>query len=124
MPPAPALYYDTECPLCTRSARLIRRLDRRGTLRYVSLQGPDGRALVEAHPALRTVDSVIWCEPAGPDGVPLPLVHSDAVLAVAAYLGGIWAVFGVLARLVPRPARDRVYRWVARHRPRAEHCAL
>lgn len=111
----PALYYDAQCPLCTRSAWFIDRRDRTRTLRFASLHGDDGDALRAGHPALAAVDSLVWVE-ANPDGGPLVRTHSDAVLAVGRYLGGPWRLLAVLAGIVPRAIRDAVYRFVARHR--------
>jgi predicted DCC family thiol-disulfide oxidoreductase YuxK len=111
----PALYYDAQCPLCTRSAWFIDRRDRARTLRFASLHGDDGDALRSEHPVLAGVDSLVWVE-VGPDGRPLVRIHSDAVLAVGYYLGGPWRLLAAVARMVPRAIRDAVYRFVARHR--------
>jgi predicted DCC family thiol-disulfide oxidoreductase YuxK len=44
-------------------------------------------------------------------------VRSDAVLALARYLGGAWRALTIF-RLVPRPLRDLAYDVFARHRYR------
>jgi predicted DCC family thiol-disulfide oxidoreductase YuxK len=111
----PALYYDAQCPLCTRSAWFIDRRDRTRTLRFASLHGDDGDLLRAEHPALAGVDSLVWVEAAA-DGSPVVRTHSDAVLAVGRYLGGFWRALATIAHLVPRVIRDVVYRFVARHR--------
>lgn len=111
----PALYYDAQCPLCTRSAWFIDRRDRKRTLRFASLHGNDGDQLRAEHPTLAGVDSLVWVE-ASAEGSPIVRMHSDAVLAVGRYLGGFWGLLAALARLVPRIIRDAVYRFVARHR--------
>jgi predicted DCC family thiol-disulfide oxidoreductase YuxK len=113
----PALYYDSECPLCTRSAWFIDRRDRRRTLRLASLHSEDGRALRVEHPALANVDSLVWVEAAA-DGRPVVRTHSDAVLAIGQYLGGGWRVLASISRIIPRALRDAAYRFVARHRHR------
>jgi len=110
--------------MCTRSARFIRRRDRRAAVRFVALMSDEGRALLASEPDLANVDSMIWVDRAGPGAERKVRTHSAAVLAVANYLGGGWALLGALARVVPTTWRDRVYRWVARHRPRAEHCEI
>jgi predicted DCC family thiol-disulfide oxidoreductase YuxK len=43
------------------------------------------------------------------------LRDSDAVIAIYSGLGGAWRHVA-LVRFVPRFLRDRIYRWVARHR--------
>ena len=35
-------WYDTDCPLCVREIRLMRRLDRRQAINFVSIQGATG----------------------------------------------------------------------------------
>ncbi len=41
--------------------------------------------------------------------------RSDALIELARALGGGWRLFA-LARFIPKPLRDWVYRWVANHR--------
>jgi predicted DCC family thiol-disulfide oxidoreductase YuxK len=43
-------------------------------------------------------------------------IYSDAVLATATYLGGVYALLAGLGRLVPRFLRDPVYKLVAKLR--------
>lgn len=112
----PVLFFDAECPMCTRSAWFIDRRDRRRTLRFVALKSDEGLALVAAHPHLAAVDSLIFLDgdPAG--GGTKALAYSAAVLAVGRYLGGGWAALAKLGWLVPRPLRDACYRLIAKHR--------
>lgn len=111
----PEIYFDAECALCTRSAWFIDRRDRRRTVQMRSLQGDEGQALRVEFPWLATVDSLVWVE-SGADGERRALTHSDAVLAAGIYLGGAWGVTARIARIVPRPLRDSMYRLLARHR--------
>ena len=56
------------------------------------------------------------------------LQESQAVLALAEVLPARWQAVARLARVVPRPARDNIYRWIARNRiswfGRKEVCAI
>jgi predicted DCC family thiol-disulfide oxidoreductase YuxK len=88
--------------------------DRRGTLRFASLQGEFGQTVIGRHPELRDVDSMIWVEPEA-NGAERVTVRSSAALRVAGYLGGIWRV-ALLGYLVPSVIRDGVYNFIARHR--------
>ena len=36
------MWYDNDCPLCVREIRLMRRLDRRRAINFVSIQGATG----------------------------------------------------------------------------------
>lgn len=113
---APILVYDGDCAFCSRSVRFILRHDRRRTVRFASRQGEAGRAVRLRHPALAQVDSLLWV--AARDGREEVLVRSDSVLAIAAYLGGAFALLARVGRLVPRPVRDLGYGIVARFRRR------
>lgn len=114
---APLLVYDGDCGFCTRSVQFVLARDsRRGTLRFAARAGEAGRAVRRRHPQLETVESLLWVETV--DGREVVSIYSDAVLATATYLGGVYAVLGGLGRLVPRFLRDPVYRLVARVRKR------
>ena len=113
------LLYDGTCGFCARSVQFVLRHEGRlRALRFASLNGPTGRALHARRPELAAVDSLIWLMPANPAREERILIRSDAVLAVAAYLGGVWRVLGGIGRLVPRFIRDSIYDWVARRRYR------
>ncbi|TVP48497.1 MAG: DUF393 domain-containing protein [Gemmatimonadales bacterium] len=141
----PVLLYDGSCGVCARSVQFVLRRDhRRQSLRFASLESDFGRRITGSDPRLAGVDSLIWAEPApGPStpsgvrpslapGDPLPplrmLVRSDAVIAVAAYLGGVWRGLALVGSLVPRPLRDGAYDVVARNRHRvpgrSDRCLL
>jgi predicted DCC family thiol-disulfide oxidoreductase YuxK len=116
----PILLYDGGCALCSRTVRLILEHDRRGTLRFASLQGDFAATVTSGLAAVRGVETVVWVDNGTVE------THSSAVLRVAAYLGGAWRIALVLW-LVPRPLRDWWYRAVARHRHRlagAPQCFL
>lgn len=110
----PIILFDGQCGLCARSVRFIAARDRAGTLRFAPLQG---------------LTAVRECARLGitlPDGDPGTMIlidgngalnRSDAALAIAARLTLPWRLFTVL-RVVPRPLRDGVYRWIARSRYR------
>jgi len=110
-PPAIVLF-DAECVLCSANAQFILTYDRARRFRLASMQGEVGAALFRAH----------GMDPANPDTILLidgDIVRrdSDAVLAIYAGLGWPWRI-AAAARIIPRPLRDPVYRWVARHRYR------
>lgn len=113
MPRAPAIIlFDAECLLCSANARFVLRHDRAARFRLAAMRGEAGIALCQR----------FAIDPADPET--LLLVEngrarrdSDAVLAIWAGLGWPWRILA-LGRIVPRPLRDRVYRWVARNRYR------
>jgi predicted DCC family thiol-disulfide oxidoreductase YuxK len=112
---APVLLYDGVCGFCNKSVQLILDHDRRGELRFAALQSDYGQAVIERHPELRGVDSVVFVEQQR--GGERISTRSDAALKVAAYLGGFWRIF-LAARVLPRSLRDYCYDLFARHRYR------
>ena len=110
------LLFDGECGLCTRIVQLVLRADRKGTLCFASLQGDFARKIIARHAELRAVDSMALLEATAAGDYHVS-VRSEAALRLARYLGFPWSLFG-LARLIPRPIRDRWYDWIARRRHR------
>ncbi len=113
----PVLLYDGTCGFCAESVQFVLRHDRRGLLRFAALDSAYGRGVLDRHPELRGFDSVLFVEPALNGAVEKVATHSSAALRVAEYLGGRWGLLRV-ARVIPPPIRDAVYRLVARHRHR------
>tara|TARA_R110002051_G_scaffold150131_1_gene222722 strand:+ start:17 stop:469 length:453 start_codon:yes stop_codon:yes gene_type:complete len=108
----PVVVYDGDCPICSRSARLILRHDRRARFRLMAAGSVPGRALY-AHYGLNLDDrpTMILLQ----DG--RAWLRSEAVLRIAAGLGGAFGLLTVF-RLAPAGLRDRVYDVVARNRMR------
>lgn len=106
-PAAPVLLYDGVCGICNRSVQAILRHDRHGTLRFAALDSAFARAVIERHPELRDVDSMVYVEhPDGPDE--RVSVRTAAGLDVARYLGGPYRIL-LGARVIPAGVRDRLY---------------
>jgi predicted DCC family thiol-disulfide oxidoreductase YuxK len=108
----PLILFDGVCNLCAWAVRFVIERDPRGRFRFASLQSELGRRLLDQHgidPA-RT-DSFILIEGGAAS------VESTAALRVARHLSGLWPLCH-LAILLPRLARDPVYRFIARNRYR------
>jgi predicted DCC family thiol-disulfide oxidoreductase YuxK len=108
----PIIVFDAECLLCSANAQFVLNHDRQGRFLLASMQGEAGSAFYRR----------FGIDPADPDT--LIVVEgdrvrrdSDAILAIWAGLGWPWRA-GAMFRLVPRPLRDPVYRWIARNRYR------
>jgi predicted DCC family thiol-disulfide oxidoreductase YuxK len=95
--------------------QFVIRHDSRGHFRFAALQSEAARALLDAQgqaltPATADPDSVILIDHGQ------VYSHSDAVLRIAAQLDGWrWLAAG---KVLPRPVRDALYRFVARNRYR------
>jgi predicted DCC family thiol-disulfide oxidoreductase YuxK len=104
--------FDGVCNLCQGTVGFLLPRDRRGRLRFASLQSDTGRRLLAEHGLDRAApDSVVLVE----DG--RAWVKSSAALRIARHLGGAWRLFA-LFRVVPRPLRDWAYDVIARNRLR------
>jgi predicted DCC family thiol-disulfide oxidoreductase YuxK len=114
---APVMLYDGVCGFCNKSVQLILDRDRRGSIRFAALQSDYGLAVIERHPELRDIDSVVFVETSTDVNDERVHVRSNAALKIASYLGGFWRVF-LAAKVIPRPARDYLYDLFARNRYR------
>lgn len=131
--------YDGVCGLCDRLVQFLLAEDRDGVLSYAPLQGPTARAALEriglgelaAGGGGEVGGAETGTESGAEPGAPGTMVflrdqgsdreraylRSDGVLATLDALGGIWRPASWL-RVLPRPLRDAVYRWVAANRYR------
>lgn len=104
--------------------QFILRHERQHALRFAPLESDIGRRIRARHADIADADSMIWVERPGSENEGV-LIRSAAGLRVASYLGGWWRL-ALLGRFVPRPLRDAVYDFIARHRHRlvreAEQC--
>ena len=116
------LVFDGVCNLCGGFVRFLLKRDRQAGIRFATTQSDYGATCMRQ----------AGLDPDDPASILLvmnnkTLIQSDAVLSVVASLGGVWRLASI-GRLVPRPLRDRVYRWVACNRyrwfGRASHCAV
>jgi predicted DCC family thiol-disulfide oxidoreductase YuxK len=103
----PVLLYDGVCGFCNGAVRTILRFDRRGTLRFAALDSDFARAVIDRHPSLADVDTVVFVDDPGQPEENVS-VRSAAGLRVARYLGGPWQVL-LVAGLIPARLRDWLY---------------
>jgi predicted DCC family thiol-disulfide oxidoreductase YuxK len=119
---APVVLFDGTCNFCDGAIHFVIDHERDSTLKFAALQSQPGaelldRATTPEH-AKRLREGATGS--GDPDSVALLedgelYTHSTAALRIARYLRWPWrwlSIFGV----VPRPIRDAVYRWFARHR--------
>ncbi|MEQ9662807.1 MAG: DCC1-like thiol-disulfide oxidoreductase family protein [Parasphingopyxis sp.] len=108
----PVIIFDGDCVLCSRSMRLIARLDTGGRFRMTPAQGEIGQALYR-HLGLPTdrFDTYLLVA----DG--RIAQRSTAVIGIARRLRWPWKL-GAALWIVPRPLRDALYNFIARRRYR------
>jgi predicted DCC family thiol-disulfide oxidoreductase YuxK len=109
------MLYDGVCGFCNKSVQFVLDHDRRGTMRFAALQSDFGVAVLERHPELKDIDSVVLLESSA--GTERVHVRSAAALRLSGYVGGIWGLARV-AYIIPRPVRDFFYDLFARYRYR------
>jgi len=114
---SPVLLYDGLCGFCDGTVQFILRHDRRGTLRFATLQGEYARGVIARHPELEGVDSLVLVEVDPASGRETVSFRSNGALRVARYLGGPWHLARATA-IVPRVIRDLAYDGFARIRYR------
>ena len=116
--PNPIVLYDGVCGLCNRLVQFLLKHDRDGNLRFASLQSDFAAKVLQRHDIdptdLDTLHLVVNYEQADER----VLQRSDAVLHAGRQLGGVWSSLSTLGKVVPRPVRNLVYRFVAQNRYR------
>ena len=108
-PERPVILFDGVCSLCNQFVLFVIDRDQHAHFAFASLQSEPGRRLLQAHAIPDEVSTVVLVE----DG--RVSTRSTAALRIARRLGQPWSLFRVLM-VIPKPARDLVYDWVARHR--------
>jgi len=114
----PIVLYDGVCGLCNRSVQFLLKHDKAGRFRFASLQSDFAEKVLGRHGLdPKDLDTVHVVENYDQPGERV-LQRSDAVLRAARELGGLWGASASVARIVPRPLRDMIYRYVATNRYR------
>ena len=124
----PIVLYDGVCGLCNRSVQFLLKHDNGGRFRFASLQSNFAEKVLGRHGLdPKDLDTVHVVENYDQPGERV-LQRSDAILRAGRELGGFWTASSSVARIVPRPLRDLVYRFVATNRYRVfgkyESCML
>jgi len=114
----PIVLYDGVCGLCNRSVQFLLKHDKDGRFRFASLQSNFAEKVLGRHGLdPKDLDTVHVVENYDQPGERV-LQRSDAILRAGRELGGFWSASSSVARIVPRPLRDLVYRFVATNRYR------
>jgi predicted DCC family thiol-disulfide oxidoreductase YuxK len=108
----PIILFDGYCALCTGFARFVLKHDHAAKFRLLAAQSALGHALYvhygldpqDYETNILIADGIAWFK-------------SEAAIRIAEGLGRPWSLIGGF-RVVPRPARDLVYNFIARNRLR------
>jgi predicted DCC family thiol-disulfide oxidoreductase YuxK len=105
------IIFDGVCNLCNRAVQFVLKYDPYNRYVFTALQSETGATLRKSYHIAPGVDSIVLIE--GDHAY----TESTAALRIARRLVGLWPLlYGFI--IVPKPIRDRVYRWIARNRYR------
>ena len=104
------VFFDGVCNLCQGSVRYLIKHDKKGVLKFASLQGNYGKDFVN-ETEIQSMQSILFF-----DGKML-YKKSTAVLKLSRLLGG-WYQLLLLGYILPRFFRDWLYNIVAKNRYR------
>ncbi len=108
----PILLFDGVCNLCHYFVQFVLKRDRKGIIRFASLQSDVAKKLLEKHQfSAQNLNTVVLIE----DGKLYH--HSDVAIHVVRHFGGLWPLLSIF-RIIPRFVRDPIYNWVAANRYR------
>jgi predicted DCC family thiol-disulfide oxidoreductase YuxK len=111
----PIVLYDGVCGLCNGAVQFLLKRDRHDRLRFASLQSDFAAALLKRHGVdHQDLDTVYVVLNSGEANEAL-LAKSDAFLQLAKVIGGVWGI-ARFEKIIPRPIRNWLYDFVARHR--------
>ena len=117
-PSHPILIYDGVCGLCNRAVQFVLKRDRLDVFLFAALQSEFAASILREHGlAPDALDTMYLVLNQGESSEQV-LSRSDAALAVAQHLSGIWRVLGRVGRVFPRFFRDFVYNRIAGNRYR------
>jgi len=105
------ILFDDICVLCSRTVRLLMKIDRQKKFRYSSLHGKFAD-LLRTTEDFKTDDSVIFWS----GGVVYK--KSEAVIRVLLSLGGLYGVLGQILDRLPQPVLNFFYDFIAKNRYR------
>jgi len=103
------ILFDGVCNYCNAMINIAIRHDKRGALKFATLQSKTGTQLKELYHIPSEIDSVIFIENSN------VYTYSDAAVRIARYLR--WpakALYGFI--IIPKFIRQPIYRWIARNR--------
>jgi predicted DCC family thiol-disulfide oxidoreductase YuxK len=105
----PVLLFDGVCNLCNGFIQFLIRQDRKGILKFASLQSDAAAQLLQGHGDLKKLTSVVLVEKGQ------VFQKSNAVLKLLNHLSWYWQ-WAQVFWIVPRFIRDGIYDWIARNR--------
>lgn len=117
--PPKIILFDGVCHLCTASIQFIIKRDSNSLFKFAYLQSSIGQALCkQLNIPTDNLSTLVYIENKENNGNVISqysYYKSDAVLQIGIKLGWPWK-FGLFCLIVPKPIRDRIYDFIAKHR--------
>ncbi len=107
----PIIFFDGVCGVCNTFVDFMLRVDRKQLFFFAPIQGETAQELLPTLAENPGEWSMVLLDESG------LLERSDACVAIARRLGGVWRIVAWL-RFLPRALRDGAYRMIARNRYR------
>ncbi|SER87270.1 Predicted thiol-disulfide oxidoreductase YuxK, DCC family [Gracilibacillus ureilyticus] len=105
------ILFDGVCNLCNSSVQFVVKHDPKMFFQFTSLQSEKGQQLLREYQIPSTVESVVLIEGSK------YYTESTAALKIAKKLNNLYPLlFGLI--IIPRPVRNKIYRYIARNRYR------
>lgn len=104
----PILLFDGECILCNNVVQWAWRHDKKGNIRYATLQSQLAEDLPNDAQGLSTVVLI-------KNGK--RYTRSSAVIELLRSIGGVWSLI-TITHIIPKGIRDYLYDWIAANRYR------
>ncbi|MFD2210533.1 thiol-disulfide oxidoreductase DCC family protein [Virgibacillus halophilus] len=101
--------FDGVCNLCSASVQFIIKRDPGSFFKFASLQSEAGEKLKHKYGIRHDLQTVVLIEEGR------FYTESTAALKIARHLRGFWKLLYMFI-IVPKPLRNLIYRYVARHR--------
>ncbi len=106
------IFFDGVCNLCNGFVQFIIKRDLKDVFRFGSLQSENVQEILKGvHANALDLTTVVLLENGN------AYTESDAILRIVKHLHAGWRLFSVFI-IVPKPIRNAVYRFVAKHRYR------
>jgi predicted DCC family thiol-disulfide oxidoreductase YuxK len=116
--PHPIILYDGNCGICDRLNQFVLRHDPRGIFLFATLQSPFAQPILARHGATPNELDTVYIVFHHNEHNETLLTRSFAFASVLKQLGGMWWLLGGVGGRIPKPVRDRIYRFVVRRRTR------
>jgi len=104
------VYFDGVCNVCDGLIQFIRKRDKQKTFSFLSLQSPEGVALLHEFKDLQSIDSIVVV------GEGKYYIFSDAILKIASLLPGFQFKIVKIIKILPLSLRTKLYKWFAKNR--------